>query len=79
MPFDTALKIEQRYFTQVLQTTETFSMIRSLFISMQELGKGARRPAGVPRTDLKKSASSAPASWAPRSPTLRPPPVSTSS
>ncbi|MFA1623367.1 3-hydroxyacyl-CoA dehydrogenase NAD-binding domain-containing protein [Rhizobium mongolense] len=54
VPFDTALKIEQRYFTQVLQTTEAFSMIRSLFISMQELGKGARRPAGVPRTDLKK-------------------------
>ncbi len=54
VPFDTALKIEQRYFTEVLQTTEAFSMIRSLFVSMQELGKGARRPAGVPRTELKK-------------------------
>ncbi len=54
VPFDTALKIEQRYFTQVLQTTEAFSMIRSLFISMQELNKGARRPAGVPKTELKK-------------------------
>jgi 3-hydroxyacyl-CoA dehydrogenase/enoyl-CoA hydratase/3-hydroxybutyryl-CoA epimerase len=54
VPFDTALKIEQRYFTQVLQTTEAFSMIRSLFISMQELGKGARRPAGIPKTELKK-------------------------
>ncbi len=29
-------------------------MIRSLFISMQELGKGARRPAGIPKTELKK-------------------------
>ncbi len=54
LPFDTALKIEQRYFTQVLRTTEAFSMIRSLFISMQELGKGARRPAGVPKSELKK-------------------------
>ncbi|WP_085031636.1 FAD-dependent oxidoreductase [Ensifer aridi] len=54
VPFDTALKIEQRYFTEILQTTEAFSMIRSLFISMQELGKGARRPAGVPKTELKK-------------------------
>ncbi|MEZ2131114.1 MULTISPECIES: FAD-dependent oxidoreductase [unclassified Sinorhizobium] len=54
VPFDTALKIEQRYFTEVLQTTEAFSMIRSLFISMQELGKGARRPAAVPKTELKK-------------------------
>ncbi|ASY61609.1 Enoyl-CoA hydratase [isoleucine degradation] [Sinorhizobium sojae CCBAU 05684] len=54
VPFDTALRIEQRYFTQILQTTEAFSMIRSLFISMQELGKGARRPDGVPKTELKK-------------------------
>ncbi len=50
MPIDLGLKIEQRYFTQILQTTEAFSMIRSLFISMQELGKGARRPAGQPKT-----------------------------
>jgi 3-hydroxyacyl-CoA dehydrogenase/enoyl-CoA hydratase/3-hydroxybutyryl-CoA epimerase len=54
LPFDTALKVEQRYFTQILQTTEAFSMIRSLFISMQELGKGARRPAGQPKTEFKK-------------------------
>lgn len=54
LPFDTALKVEQRYFTQVLGTTEAFSMIRSLFISMQELGKGARRPAGVPKSEFKK-------------------------
>ena len=54
VPFDTALRIEQRYFTEVLQTTEAFSMIRSLFISMQELGKGARRPAGIPKTKLAK-------------------------
>lgn len=53
VPFDTGLKIEQRYFTEILQTTEAFSMIRSLFISMQELGKGARRPAGVPKTEFK--------------------------
>ena len=29
-------------------------MIRSLFVSMQDLNKGARRPAGVPPTKLKK-------------------------
>ncbi|WJR68185.1 3-hydroxyacyl-CoA dehydrogenase NAD-binding domain-containing protein [Neorhizobium sp. CSC1952] len=54
LPFDTALKVEQRYFTEILQTTEAFSMIRSLFVSMQELGKGARRPAGVPKAEFKK-------------------------
>ncbi len=31
-------------------------MIRSLFLSMQELNKGARRPAGVPATRIKKIA-----------------------
>ena len=54
LPFDAGLRVEQRYFTEILQTTEAFSMIRSLFISMQELGKGARRPAGIEKTVLKK-------------------------
>jgi len=54
VPFDTALTIEQRYFAHVLQTTEAGSMIRSLFVSLQELNKGARRPAGVKPTKFKK-------------------------
>jgi 3-hydroxyacyl-CoA dehydrogenase/enoyl-CoA hydratase/3-hydroxybutyryl-CoA epimerase len=54
LPFDTALKVEQRYFTEVLRSTEAFSMIRSLFVSMQELGKGARRPAGITKTKFTK-------------------------
>ncbi|MBF2717230.1 FAD-dependent oxidoreductase [Agrobacterium vitis] len=54
VPFDTGLRIEQRYFTEIVQTTEAFSMIRSLFISLQELGKGARRPAGQPKSTIKK-------------------------
>jgi 3-hydroxyacyl-CoA dehydrogenase/enoyl-CoA hydratase/3-hydroxybutyryl-CoA epimerase len=54
VPFDTALRIEQRYFTEILQTTEAAMMIRSLFVSLQELNKGARRPAGVPPTKFKK-------------------------
>lgn len=52
LPFDTALKVEQRYFAEILRSKEAFAMIRSLFISMQELGKGARRPAGQPKSDL---------------------------
>jgi 3-hydroxyacyl-CoA dehydrogenase / enoyl-CoA hydratase / 3-hydroxybutyryl-CoA epimerase len=52
LPFDTALKVEQRYFTEILRSKEAFAMIRSLFICMQELGKGARRPAGQPKSDL---------------------------
>jgi len=44
MPFDLALKIETRYFANVMTTPEARAMIRTLFINMQELNKGARRP-----------------------------------
>ena len=54
VPFETGLRIEQRYFTEIMQTTEAATMIRSLFVSLQELNKGARRPAGVPETKFKK-------------------------
>ncbi|TGV11702.1 3-hydroxyacyl-CoA dehydrogenase [Mesorhizobium sp. M8A.F.Ca.ET.173.01.1.1] len=54
VPFDTALRIEQRYFTEIMQTKEAAAMIRSLFVSLQELNKGARRPAGVPDTKFRK-------------------------
>ncbi|APH73456.1 3-hydroxyacyl-CoA dehydrogenase NAD-binding domain-containing protein [Aquibium oceanicum] len=54
VPFDTAIRIEQRYFTEIMQTTEAAMMIRSLFISLQELNKGARRPVGVKETKFKK-------------------------
>ncbi|PBB69596.1 3-hydroxyacyl-CoA dehydrogenase [Mesorhizobium sp. WSM4312] len=54
VPFDTALRIEQRYFTEIMQTREAAAMIRSLFVSLQELNKGARRPDGVPETKFKK-------------------------
>jgi 3-hydroxyacyl-CoA dehydrogenase/enoyl-CoA hydratase/3-hydroxybutyryl-CoA epimerase len=54
VPFDTGLRIEQRYFTEIMQTNEAAMMIRSLFVSLQELNKGARRPEGVPATKFKK-------------------------
>ena len=54
VPFDTALRIEQRYFTEIMRSREAAAMIRSLFVSLQELNKGARRPEGVPETKFKK-------------------------
>jgi 3-hydroxyacyl-CoA dehydrogenase/enoyl-CoA hydratase/3-hydroxybutyryl-CoA epimerase len=54
VPIDTGIRIEQRYFTNILQTTEAFSMIRSLFVSKQEIDKGARRPAGIAPTKFTK-------------------------
>src|SRR5215470_13074248 len=54
VPFDTALRIESRWFAKILRSPEATAMIRSLFVSMQELNKGARRPANEPPTSLKK-------------------------
>jgi len=44
VPFDTALKIEARWFTSVLMNPSSSAMIRSLFINKQALEKGANRP-----------------------------------
>jgi 3-hydroxyacyl-CoA dehydrogenase/enoyl-CoA hydratase/3-hydroxybutyryl-CoA epimerase len=54
LPIDLGLRVESRYFAKILRTKEAASMIRSLFVSMQELSKGARRPAGVPAMRLTK-------------------------
>jgi 3-hydroxyacyl-CoA dehydrogenase / enoyl-CoA hydratase / 3-hydroxybutyryl-CoA epimerase len=56
LPMDAALRVESRYFTHILQTKEAAAMIRSLFVSMQELNKGARRPKDVAPTKTKKLA-----------------------
>ncbi|AWX92521.1 3-hydroxyacyl-CoA dehydrogenase [Paracoccus mutanolyticus] len=44
VPFDTALKIEARWFTNVLMNPSSTAMIRSLFINKEALEKGANRP-----------------------------------
>ncbi len=54
VPMDAALRIETRYFIKTLMTPQAQGMIRSLFLSKQELDKGAVRPAGVPASDAKK-------------------------
>src|ERR1700744_2448697 len=56
LPIDAALRVESRYFAKILRSKEAAAMIRSLFLSMQELNKGARRPQGVPPTKVKKLA-----------------------
>ncbi len=54
VPFDTALKIEARWFTNVLMNPSSANMIRSLFINKEALEKGAVRPADVPDQTVKK-------------------------
>lgn len=54
VPIEAGLRIETRYFTKLLMDPRSKAMIRSLFLSMQELGKGARRPAGIAPFKVKK-------------------------
>jgi 3-hydroxyacyl-CoA dehydrogenase / enoyl-CoA hydratase / 3-hydroxybutyryl-CoA epimerase len=54
LPMDQALRVESRWFAKILRSPEAAAMIRTLFVSMQELNKGARRPANVPEKQLKK-------------------------
>lgn len=56
VPIDAGLRIETRYFIDTQQRPEAKGMIRSLFLSMQELSKGASRPAGHDKYELKKVA-----------------------
>jgi len=44
VPFDTALRIEARYFTRILVEPTSSAMIRSLFVNKEALEKGASRP-----------------------------------
>ncbi len=45
VPMDAALRIESRYFCELILNPKTQNMIRSLFISKQAIDKGGARPA----------------------------------
>lgn len=54
VPFDVAVRNEARWFTNVLMNPFTSAMVRTIFISKKQLEKGARRPAGVAETSVRK-------------------------
>ena len=54
VPFDTALKIEARWFTHILMNPSSAAMIRSLFLNKEALEKGAVRPKDIPDQSVKK-------------------------
>ncbi|MEP3053071.1 3-hydroxyacyl-CoA dehydrogenase NAD-binding domain-containing protein [Ascidiaceihabitans sp.] len=54
VPFDTALKIEARWFTNILMNPSSSAMIRSLFLNKEALEKGAVRPKGIADQRVKK-------------------------
>ena len=51
---DRALVIESRHFVRVATSKEAKSLIRTMFLGMNEANKGASRPKNVPPTDVKK-------------------------
>ena len=52
LPFDTAIRVESRFFSKTLMTPQAKAMIRTFFFSMQALGKGSGRPAGVAKAEF---------------------------
>ena len=52
VPFDTAIRIESKYFTKLLMDPTAKNMIRSLFVNKQALEKGSARPEGIAKTEL---------------------------
>ena len=53
VPFDTAIRIETKYFATLREDPVSSNMIRSLFVNKQAADKGAARPKDVPPTDIK--------------------------
>ena len=54
--FDSALRIEARWFTKVLMTEACTNMTRTLFLNKEALEKGMVRPKTVEKTNLKEIA-----------------------
>jgi len=54
VPFDTAIRIESKYFTKLLTGPVAKNMIRTLFINKQAAEKGGARPKGVDKTNIQK-------------------------
>jgi len=54
LPFDTALRLESKYFAKTVADPQSSNMIRSLFLSKQAAEKGARRPKNVPPMQTQK-------------------------
>jgi len=54
VPIDTALRIESKYIMKLMRGPTSKNMIRTLFLNKNAAEKGAGRPKGVPKVDIKK-------------------------
>ncbi len=52
--FDTATRIESRYFVQLVTGQTAKNMIQAFFLDLQAINGGASRPAGIPQQEIKK-------------------------
>ena len=53
VPFDTAIRIESKYFTKLVSSPQARNMIRTLFINKQAAEKGEARPKDVEKQEIK--------------------------
>lgn len=54
VPFDTGLKVESRHFARLLTDPVSRNIIRTMFVNKGLAEKGARRPQGVVRREVRK-------------------------
>jgi len=54
LPMDAALRVESRYFCDLMLRPESANMVRSLFLSKQALEKGEARPEGQTKGEVNK-------------------------
>jgi 3-hydroxyacyl-CoA dehydrogenase/enoyl-CoA hydratase/3-hydroxybutyryl-CoA epimerase len=54
VPFDTALRIESKYFGKLVTSPQARNMIRTLFINKQAAEKGEQRPKNVEKSAIKR-------------------------
>ncbi len=54
VPFDTALRVESRHFARLLTNPVSRNIIRTTFVNKGLAEKGARRPAGISRSEVRK-------------------------
>ncbi|MDB5441492.1 MAG: 3-hydroxyacyl-CoA dehydrogenase [Caulobacteraceae bacterium] len=56
LPFDQAIVVESRYLLATMRTPQARAMIRTLFLGVQAMSKGAVRPQGYPVFEVGKAA-----------------------
>ena len=54
LPIDEALRVEARYFVEIVGTPEARAMVRTLFFALNDANKLKSRPADVPKTKFAK-------------------------